>query len=361
MWVGDRPRLRPPEAPSGAASRPSETAAIQRGAGMGARLHASTWAMGLSAAAQAERQRDAEPTRSRHAHHTHELDGVRDASDDESSELDPRMLTLARMIEALTGMQVRTIRPSDLRANGSNMDTDLPVSGTTTQPDNLANGWGLEYERHETITETQSLTFSAGGEVHTADGQTIQFKLELSLTSTYTEETFFSLRAGDAVMKDPLVLNFEGPVGALADTRFTFDLDADGTADQMPFVGQGSGFLVLDRNQNGAVDDGRELFGALSGDGFADLARYDDDHNGWIDAADAVFSRLQVWRLNDQGQPTLSSLASTGAGALHLGRVDTPYALRDAQQKLQGQMRASSIYLTESGQVKALQQIDLLA
>lgn len=41
--------------------------------------------------------------------------------------------------------------------------------------------------------------------------------------------------------------------------------------------------LSLDQNGNGEIDNGTELFGTKSGDGFADLARYDLDYNGWID------------------------------------------------------------------------------
>lgn len=57
---------------------------------------------------------------------------------------------------------------------------------------------------------------------------------------------------------------------------------------------RGSGFLALDRNQNGVVDDGSELFGTQSGDGFAHLALYDQDSNGWIDANDPVFDKLRI-------------------------------------------------------------------
>ena len=53
------------------------------------------------------------------------------------------------------------------------------------------------------------------------------------------------------MLKDPLVVHFDGPLGELRDARFTFDLNADGHTEAMPFVGQGSGFLVLDRNANG--------------------------------------------------------------------------------------------------------------
>lgn len=68
-----------------------------------------------------------------------------------------------------------------------------------------------------------------------------------------------------------------------------------------------SGFLVLDRNGDGVVNDGRELFGTLTDqpssenpNGFAALGVFDENANGgnrdgWIDRKDQIFSRLRIW------------------------------------------------------------------
>ena len=72
-------------------------------------------------------------------------------------------------------------------------------------------GYGVEYDRHEsnTETETEQTSFTASGTVKTADGQQLSFKLELSMSRAYYEESNFSLRLGEAARKiDPLVLNF---------------------------------------------------------------------------------------------------------------------------------------------------------
>ena len=60
-------------------------------------------------------------------------------------------------------------------------------------------------------------------------------------------------------------------------------------------------FLALDLNGDGRINNGSELFGALSGNGFADLAQYDSDANGWIDENDEIFQRLKVWSGADDG------------------------------------------------------------
>ena len=91
-----------------------------------------------------------------------------------------------------------------------------------------------------------------------------------------------------------------------------------------------------------------DLFAALDGDG-----------NGWIDENDAAHAQLLVWMKDARGNDQLTSLAEAGVGALHLGRVDTPFALRDEANTPLGQVRATGIYLKESGNVGTLQQIDI--
>lgn len=275
-------------------------------------------------------------------------------AEDALSDADPRLLTLARMIEALTGQPVR------LRA----WTADSDAAGTIPRqaPAPASAGVGLVYERQETRIQTEELQVQAHGVVQTADGQTLQISLNLTMRHTQVDARFERQAFGAAVaMKDPLVIHFDGPVGALSDLRFAFDLDADGQTDALPFVGAGSGFVALDRNGNGQIDDGRELFGAQSGDGFADLAALDDDANGWIDAADVVFDRLQVWRLGAGGQPQLQGLAEAGVGALHLGRVAGDFTLHDAQQATAGRVRSTGLYLSTQGQAGVLQQVDLVA
>ena len=62
----------------------------------------------------------------------------------------------------------------------------------------------------------------------------------------------------------------------LSDQTFYFDLDADGKEEEISVL-NGSGYLALDKNGDGVINDGSELFGTKNGDGFADLARYDED------------------------------------------------------------------------------------
>jgi hypothetical protein len=353
-WVGERP------APPGAATGMSTSSNLLTKTGT-----LSLLTQGLSDWAPYTASSPLGPTHQAASPGATQATAALDDPAKDTSSIDPRMLTLARMIEAITGQPVRLVNLGELQAPSQQAVPAALPSGATpaaapAPAGNAASGWGLVYERSEMRTEQQQVQVQAQGTVHTTDGRTISIRLDLSMSSTHTESSQVSLRAGDAVLKDPLVINFDGPLGQLSNTRFSFDLDADGKTEAMPFVGQGSGFLALDRNGNGGIDDGRELFGALSGNGFADLAPLDDDGNGWIDAGDAVFTKLQVWRMGDQGKPTLTALADTDVGALYLGHVSSELTLRDGSGTQQGQLRSTGLYLTNAGQAGTLQQVDLV-
>jgi hypothetical protein len=145
----------------------------------------------------------------------------------------------------------------------------------------------------------------------------------------------------------------------LGDRQFSIDLNADGTAESAHFVAAGSGFLVFDRNADGRINDGREMFGPSSGDGFEELSRLDDDGNGWIDESDQSYARLRVWTKSAAGADQLLTLAETGVGAISLGRIATPFDLKDADNASRGEIRSSGIYLREDGSAGTIQQIDL--
>src|SRR5690606_26074658 len=192
----------------------------------------------------------------------------------------------------------------------------------------------------------------------TADGAEIRFELDFAMARSYTESVSFSLSAGDRRKEDPLV-DFGGAAAApLSEGCVYYVLDGDGGKEQLPLLG-GSGFLASDRTTNGRIDNGRELFGPASGDGFAELAALDDDGNGWIDEADAAWSQLRLWSPDVEGKGRLQSLNEAGVGAFYLGRVDTAFGLKDAANDTQGLMRASSIYLREDGRVGTVSQVDL--
>ena len=267
------------------------------------------------------------------------------------------------LLERLFGVRIRIMpltmdntEPPDLGPCG---DSPAPTDGAPTEGVKRQ-GWGLDYQLRETRTESEATSFSAKGVVRTADGKEIKFDLAMSMQREYAEETQFSLKAGDALI-DPLVVNFNGTAAQLTDQRYAFDLNADGQNENIPFVKAGSAFLALDKNGDGKINNGRELFGPTTGNGFSELAQYDADGNSWIDENDPVYDRLRLWSLDDAGKTKLTSLAEKNVGAIYLGNTSTPFTLKTDAQETQGQIASTGIYLKEQGGVGLVQQVNLVA
>lgn len=279
-----------------------------------------------------------------------------DDNTDSAVDGDAKLSLIRSMLEFLTGYKIRIFDAAELQGHP---DSSASESASANTP---PAGYGIEYDRQESYTEAEETSFSASGTVQTADGKEISFDLQLSMSRYYHEESSVSLRLGDAARKtDPLVLNFSGTAAQLSDQRFAFDLNADGQTENISFAAPGSGFLVFDRNKDGKINDGRELFGPSSGNGFTELAELDSDKNGWIDENDSSYKNLKIWARDKHGQTTLSSLAEAQVGAISLSHIASPFDLKTQNNELLGQVRSSGIFLQEDGQAGTIQQIDLTA
>ncbi|WP_225981513.1 calcium-binding protein [Paracidovorax avenae] len=119
--------------------------------------------------------------------------------------------------------------------------------------------------------------------------------------------------------KDPLVLDLDGDgieaIGIDPSRPILFDHDGDGTRNATGWIKGDDGIVVLDRNGNGLIDSGRELFGdqtlregAQAGqgmfyaNGYEALAGQDGNGDGVIDAADTAYGQLRIWKdVNQDG------------------------------------------------------------
>lgn len=289
-------------------------------------------------------------------HHRGEITAV---PEDEKDIADLNLRIFAMLVERLTGRKIDISMPIDAAgADGDGIDVESASAATETATESTVQGFGLAYDYHESYSESESLSFAAAGVILTEDGREIDFSAQLNMSRQFMTEKNISIRAGDA-LKDPLVVNFSGGSLELGERNFIFDIDSDGSADQIAFVGPQSGFLSLDRNGDGIINNGTELFGAATGDGFAELAAYDLDGNGWIDENDAIYDRLRIWMRTDDGGERLLALGEKGVGAIYLGHLATPFSMKDASNELLGQVRDSSIFLGDDGSVGTIQQIDL--
>jgi len=280
--------------------------------------------------------------------------GTAEALDFSPNEAD--LLKLRMLLIALGRLNEQT--DAILKVPGDGGLVSSPGAQGQQPPSQQAASASLSYNYSVSEWRGEELEVNASGRVHTADGRQIDFGMSMRMSNVQFTRSSVSLNAG-ATWQDPLVVNLAGgPVQLQPGARSRFDLDADGKAESMAQLGAGSAFLALDRNGNGRIDDGRELFGALSGDGFADLQAYDEDGNGFIDEGDSIFSELRLWRPTADGAGQLLGLQQAGIGALGLARAYGDFDLLVGSQ-LEGRVRSTGLFLFENGQVGSLQQIDL--
>jgi hypothetical protein len=281
------------------------------------------------------------------------------ASPDPSLSEDPKLKAMRLILEALTGKKIRIVSFEPAAAKDAALNPGAAQGADLANPPPARQGWGLEYDLVETMHEQEATAFFAAGQIATADGQTIDFQLTLAMQREFSATNTVRIRAGDARLVDPLVINFNGHAADLSGGRFAFDLDADGHTEQISGLAAGSGFLALDRNQDGKINNGLELFGPATGQGFGELARLDSDGNGWLDENDPKYAELRVWMRDEAGNESLSSLAEHKVGAILLAPVQTAFVLKDSGNALQGQLRESSVFLGESGGAGTVQEVDL--
>jgi hypothetical protein len=277
---------------------------------------------------------------------------------------DPNLQLIRQLLRFLTGHDVRVFNAGDMSgaASAATPAADAnPAAAAPATPAPATNGvgWGVDYQRSESVSETEQTAFAASGVVRTSDGREISFALSLSMSRSYEQHSSLSISAGDAPqVKDPLVINFAGSAAQLSSQRFAFDLDSDGNNENINSLAPGSGFLALDKNADGRINNGSELFGATTGNGFAELAKLDSDGNGWIDENDAAFKQLRVWSHDGSGD-RLQTLRQAGVGAINLGNIDTPFSLKDSANTTLGLIRSSGVFLREDGGAGTIQQVDL--
>lgn len=271
------------------------------------------------------------------------------------------LMILESLYKSITGNELQVTTPDEMRTkikakmDSLEVETTPPARVTSTR---VNTGPGLVYQRHERYQEQETLKFQAVGVVRTADGREIDFSVAMNMSREFVQESNLELQAGSKKI-DPLVINFDGQGAALSQTRFEFDLDSNGTTEQIAQLRPGSGYLALDRNGDGAINDGSELFGPSSGRGFAELAVYDEDGNNFIDEGDSIYHQLRIWMTNEDGSTQLAALGDKNIGAIFLGHVSSPFQLKDDGNNSLGEVVNSGIYLTEDGKAGVIQEINL--
>jgi hypothetical protein len=270
-------------------------------------------------------------------------------------------------LAALTTAQIQAMQNSDLSALTSDqipaLTTDQIQALTTSQIKALTSDQiaaltsdqiaALETADVVALTSAQigSIEAAAFAELNTAQLVVIDVADIAALTTDQlaaldmTQADAFTASQLAAMSTDqlavlttsPLILDLNGDgVKTLhwaANTHF--DIDGDGDLDRTGWVGEGDGLLALDRNGDGSINNGSELFGnattladgSKAQDGFAALTELDSNQDGRIDANDEAFASLRVWMdgnrdgLSQDGE--LYSLSSLGIASINLDAANT--------------------------------------
>ena len=205
--------------------------------------------------------------------------------------------------------------------------------------------------------ERETLDFEAQGAIKLDNGVEVAFELSQHYDREYMELNSQIVEV--PVLKDPLVVNMGSGAISFNDKQYEFDIDADGEMDNLYELGANAAYLAIDRNNNGTIDDGTELLGAISGDAFAELASYDDNQDGVINSQDEIFDSLVLWRYSDD-QESITKVADSNINTFALASADTAFTFTNDQNDPLAVMRKSGVYANNDGTVGSLHQVDLV-
>jgi len=242
---------------------------------------------------------------------------------------------------------------------------------------------GNQYRQQEQVsvttlsTEQQQLNFAMQGEF-IIDNKKVDLNYQLNLQASYS--SMRSITTTAAALKDPLIIQFGArSIGHITDYA-QFDINNDNKQNDLPIFSGDVGYLVFDKNNNNRVDNGGELFGPTTNNGFSELAQLDSNNNGFFDNQDDKFSQVYIWQPkqaktnnNEQSlgeQPNtqankqnLVSLSQAGIKAISLNAIATQFNFRDQSKSGNGainaQLTQTSFAITENNQALGVHQIDV--
>lgn len=278
-------------------------------------------------------------------------------------QIDQKTRALMRLIEKMFHVKVELYDGQSLTdANGEAPDSipGSPAGGGMISAENPQGAnTTLVRQTHHEIYESEKTGFYASGEIELNDGRRFAVDFKLDMEREHYEEFY-----GEVVISgkqvDPLVINLNGNAAQLTNQRQAFDLDGDGVDEQVSFATGDSAFLAVDKDQNGKIDNGTELFGPQTGDSFAELAEHDDNGDGIIDENDSIFDQLVLTQRDENGNETLLSLKDAGIAGFYLAAFDTPFSIMDDNGDRSGVIRQTGVYIREDGTLDSMQHVDLV-
>lgn len=221
--------------------------------------------------------------------------------------------------------------------------------------------WGFVYESSEEYYEKSTIDFNAKANIKTSNGE-FNIDINVAFSQEFHEIHKERLQIGTANFEDPLIINFASDEMTFdnisKNLNFQFDINNDGIKEDIPLLKDKIGFLALDKNQNGKIDNGSELFGPNTGNGFKELKSFDSDKNNWLDENDSIFNHLRVWEKTENGENNLLTLKEAGIGAIYLASIGTDFNYSKSIDTDIAKLKESSIFLKESGKTGIITSVD---
>jgi len=210
-----------------------------------------------------------------------------------------------------------------------------------------------EWHSHE-----QHLNYQIQG-VFNIDDKELFLNYSLDLSSK--QVSYSKIEMSAEALKDPIVIQFGSQgLGDISGQK-DFAINQDSTLDSLPIFSGDVGYLVFDKNNNQQADNGNELFGPRTGQGFEELALLDSNNNGFIDTEDQDFEQLYIWQPSNnisQNEQWLS-LKEANIKAINLSTITTPFDFYDQEGKIQAKLRQSGFAISEDGLGRGVHQIDV--
>jgi VCBS repeat-containing protein len=235
-----------------------------------------------------------------------------------------RLSAIVSSLADTDGSETLAITVAAIPVGATLTDGTNSFTATTTNSTATVTTWNrdnLSITPPAGYTGTFSLTITASA-TETLTNQSASQSLALAVTVL------------PASVQSPIVLDLDGDgihTVSLKNSRGTFDLLNSAEAIRSGWIEAGDGFLALDANGNGIIDNRSELFGGDFGEGFALLGSLDTNLDGQVNQSDARFAELRIWQdrnanhRTDEGE--LASLATHGIVSL-----STRYAIVPEEQ-----------------------------
>jgi len=267
-----------------------------------------------------------------------------------------KLLSLPEKVEKLE-KDVATKVLEVLKKVSEEMNSELLKLGGSGKEVNTGSSTNIS------IMEFSAQTLEIELNINTKEGVENK-KVELRLEESFLREAninFSKEMSPKEKLLDPIVIDFEGSGDLLSDKKFSFDLDSDGKKDQISMLNKGSGYLALDKNEDGKINNGNELFGTKSGNGYKDLEEYDENRDGQLDINDSIYSKLRIWKKDDSGEDKLIGLGEAGVGVIYLNPQELRNNIYDSRGNLSGIAQKSAGVQFLDGKSGSSYHLDLVA